>query len=140
LRTSLLFLTVFSLLVTFQAQSHAQSITAGDVTGTVTDPTGAAIPGAQAYNALNHPNFDNPVADISNPMFGSSVAEVAPLHQPARCVRAWYGRFSALRGDQERTPILKFFRRAYPPRRILYRLGSRTEEKTSEDDGNNFAG
>ena len=34
--------------------------------------------GAQAYNALNHPNFDNPVADISNPLFGHSVAEVAP--------------------------------------------------------------
>jgi hypothetical protein len=34
--------------------------------------------GAQAYNALNHPNFDNPVADVSNPLFGTSVAEVAP--------------------------------------------------------------
>ena len=45
LRTSLL-LAVLALLVTFQAQSNAQSIIAGDVTGTVTDPTGAAIPGA----------------------------------------------------------------------------------------------
>jgi Carboxypeptidase regulatory-like domain len=34
--------------------------------------------GAQAYNVFNHPNFDNPVADISNPLFGSSIAEVAP--------------------------------------------------------------
>jgi hypothetical protein len=34
--------------------------------------------GAQAYNLFNHPNFDNPVADISNPLFGSSIAEVAP--------------------------------------------------------------
>jgi hypothetical protein len=34
--------------------------------------------GAQAYNVFNHPNFDNPVADISNPLFGSSTAEVAP--------------------------------------------------------------
>jgi len=34
--------------------------------------------GAQAYNALNHPNFDNPVSDISNPLFGKSIAEVAP--------------------------------------------------------------
>ena len=34
--------------------------------------------GAQAYNALNHPNFDQPVSDISNGNFGSSVAEVAP--------------------------------------------------------------
>ena len=34
--------------------------------------------GAQAYNLFNHPNFDNPVSDISNPLFGTSVAEVAP--------------------------------------------------------------
>ncbi len=34
--------------------------------------------GGQAYNVFNHPNFDNPVADISNPLFGSSIAEVAP--------------------------------------------------------------
>jgi hypothetical protein len=34
--------------------------------------------GAQAYNVFNHPNFDNPVADISNPLFGTSTAEVAP--------------------------------------------------------------
>jgi hypothetical protein len=34
--------------------------------------------GAQAYNAFNHPNFDQPVADISNPNFGLITAEVAP--------------------------------------------------------------
>ena len=34
--------------------------------------------GAQAYNVFNHPNFDQPVGDIANPLFGSSVAEVAP--------------------------------------------------------------
>jgi hypothetical protein len=34
--------------------------------------------GAQAYNLFNHPNFDQPVGDISNPLFGTSVAEVAP--------------------------------------------------------------
>jgi outer membrane receptor protein involved in Fe transport len=34
--------------------------------------------GAQAYNAFNHPNFDQPVNDISNPNFGSSVSEVGP--------------------------------------------------------------
>jgi hypothetical protein len=35
--------------------------------------------GAQAYNALNHPNFDQPVNDISNPaLFGSSIAAVGP--------------------------------------------------------------
>jgi hypothetical protein len=34
--------------------------------------------GAQAYNVFNHPNFDQPVSDISNPLFGTTVAEVAP--------------------------------------------------------------
>ena len=34
--------------------------------------------GAQAYNVFNHPNFDQPVNDISNPAFGSSIAEVGP--------------------------------------------------------------
>ena len=34
--------------------------------------------GAQAYNAFNHTNFDQPVADISNPNFGSSIAAVGP--------------------------------------------------------------
>ncbi len=34
--------------------------------------------GAQAYNVFNHPNFDQPVSDISNPLFGSSIALVAP--------------------------------------------------------------
>jgi hypothetical protein len=34
--------------------------------------------GAQAFNILNHPNFDQPVADITNPAFGSSVRTVGP--------------------------------------------------------------
>ena len=34
--------------------------------------------GAQAYNLFNHANFDQPVNDISNPVFGSSIAEVGP--------------------------------------------------------------
>jgi len=34
--------------------------------------------GAQAYNIANHPNFDQPVADIANPNFGLITAEVAP--------------------------------------------------------------
>jgi len=34
--------------------------------------------GAQVYNIFNHPNFDQPVGDISNPNFGLSTAEVAP--------------------------------------------------------------
>src|SRR5579862_721100 len=46
LRTSLL-LAVFCALLVFSMHSPAQSITSGDVTGTVTDPSGAAIPGAK---------------------------------------------------------------------------------------------
>ena len=34
--------------------------------------------GAQAYNVANHPNFDQPVADLANPNFGLITAEVAP--------------------------------------------------------------
>jgi hypothetical protein len=34
--------------------------------------------GAQAYNVFNHPNFDQPVADLSNPQFGSSISTVGP--------------------------------------------------------------
>lgn len=34
--------------------------------------------GAQAYNLFNHANFDQPVNDISNPEFGSSIAAVGP--------------------------------------------------------------
>lgn len=34
--------------------------------------------GAQAYNVFNHPNFDQPVADIASPLFGSTVATVGP--------------------------------------------------------------
>jgi len=33
--------------------------------------------GAQAFNILNHPNFDQPVGDISNPQFGQSIRTVA---------------------------------------------------------------
>jgi hypothetical protein len=29
--------------------------------------------GAQAFNVLNHPNFDQPIGDIANPQFGSIV-------------------------------------------------------------------
>ena len=34
--------------------------------------------GAEAYNLFNHANFDQPVDDISNPLFGSSIAAVGP--------------------------------------------------------------
>ena len=33
--------------------------------------------GAQAFNILNHPNFDQPVGDVSNTQFGSSLRTVA---------------------------------------------------------------
>jgi hypothetical protein len=33
--------------------------------------------GAQAFNILNHPNFDQPIGDISNSQFGSTVRTVA---------------------------------------------------------------
>jgi hypothetical protein len=78
--------------------------------------------GAQAYNALNHPNFDNPVADVPNPLFGTSVAEVARL--PPACS----GRSCLVRPPDP------------PARRILCRLGGRAQEKTSKEGGNNFAG
>ncbi len=34
--------------------------------------------GAQAFNVLNHPNFDQPEGDISNPQFGSILRTVGP--------------------------------------------------------------
>ena len=33
--------------------------------------------GAQAFNILNHPNFDQPIGDIANSQFGSIVRTVA---------------------------------------------------------------
>jgi hypothetical protein len=33
--------------------------------------------GAQAFNVLNHPNFDQPVGDIANPQFGSILRTIA---------------------------------------------------------------
>ncbi len=46
LRTSLLLFAAICLIGTFTIQTQAQSIISGDVTGTVTDPSSAAIPGA----------------------------------------------------------------------------------------------
>jgi hypothetical protein len=34
--------------------------------------------GAQAFNLLNHPNFDQPVNDIANPEFGYITRLVGP--------------------------------------------------------------
>lgn len=42
--------------------------------------------GANAYNIANHPNFDQPEADLANPNFGLITAEVAP---PASILRAF---------------------------------------------------
>jgi hypothetical protein len=36
------------------------------------------VVGASFYNILNHPNFDQPVGDISNPQFGQIVQTVSP--------------------------------------------------------------
>jgi hypothetical protein len=33
--------------------------------------------GVQAFNILNHPNFDQPVGDIANPQFGQSIRTAA---------------------------------------------------------------
>ncbi len=45
-RAAVTFLTVLGVSLLCVPRSSAQSITSGDVTGTVTDPTGAVIPGA----------------------------------------------------------------------------------------------
>lgn len=34
--------------------------------------------GATAYNLFNHPNFDQPVGDIANPLYGTSILPVSP--------------------------------------------------------------
>ncbi len=46
LRKSFLLVSILWLLTTFSIHCSAQSLTSGDVTGTVTDPSGAAIPNA----------------------------------------------------------------------------------------------
>jgi hypothetical protein len=43
--------------------------------------------GAQAYNVLNHPNFQNPDFDVSSPTFGSIVSTASGL--PVSSVRSW---------------------------------------------------
>jgi len=51
--------------------------------------------GAQAYNAFNHTNFDQPVSDIANPNFGRITAAVAP---PTSLLGAASPRFVELKG------------------------------------------
>jgi hypothetical protein len=50
--------------------------------------------GAQAYNVFNHPNFDQPVGDIANPLFGSTVGTVGP---PTSLLGAFVGAGSSPR-------------------------------------------
>jgi hypothetical protein len=41
-------------------------------------PEGARFQiGLQAFNVLNHPNFDQPVASLSSPQFGSVISTVS---------------------------------------------------------------
>jgi hypothetical protein len=95
--------------------------------------------GAQAYNALNHPNFDNPVADVSNPLFGTSVAEVAP---PTSLLGAFVPGTAAFPRfvEQGRNPILRFIRRAYPPGGSCVAWAAAPRRKRPRAGGNNFAG
>jgi hypothetical protein len=60
--------------------------------------------GAQAYNAFNHVNFDNPVGDISNPNFGSSINAVGP---PTSILGSFVGAGNSPRFLELRT-ILRF--------------------------------
>src|ERR1700740_1415490 len=46
LRNSFLPLAAFCLMTTFSFQLQGQSVISGDITGSVTDPSGASIPGA----------------------------------------------------------------------------------------------
>jgi hypothetical protein len=57
--------------------------------------------GAQAFNILNHPNFDQPVSDVSNPQFGSILKTVGP---PTSIVGSFLGgdsspRFLQIKGQ-----------------------------------------
>jgi len=56
--------------------------------------------GAQAFNVLNHPNFDQPVNDINNPSFGQIQSMVGT---PTSILGAFVGgnnspRFIEIRG------------------------------------------
>ncbi|HVN04886.1 MAG TPA: hypothetical protein VMT86_10740 [Bryobacteraceae bacterium] len=64
--------------------------------------------GAQAYNLLNRPNFDQPVNDIANPLFGSITRLVGP-HDQSPGIVCGGQRFAAFRGDEGGTALLKTF-------------------------------
>lgn len=58
--------------------------------------------GAQAFNILNHPNFDQPVGDIGNPQFGYSILSAAT---PTSIFGSFLGANAAPRALQIRAQI-----------------------------------
>jgi len=58
--------------------------------------------GAQAFNILNHPNFDQPVNDIGNSQFGYSIRTVAT---PTSIFGAFLGANAAPRQLQIRAQL-----------------------------------
>ena len=75
-RNKHLLLSVFCLLVTPNVSLWAQSIISGDVTGTVTDPTGAIIPGAAVI--LSNVNTNTSQSTITNAQGSFRFAFIAP--------------------------------------------------------------
>lgn len=59
--------------------------------------------GAQAFNVLNHPNFDQPIGDVANPQFGYSVRTVAT---PTSIFGAFLGANAAPRALQIRGQLV----------------------------------
>lgn len=61
--------------------------------------------GTHFYNLINHPNFDQPVNDIANPLFGRSIQTVSP---PTSILGSFLGAGSspALYRNQRRGSVL----------------------------------
>src|SRR5579875_2712738 len=85
------------LVLAFGIRAQAQSVTSGDVTGTITDPTGAAIPGA--FVTLTNTGTNTSQATNTNADGSYRFAFIAP---GTYRVRATAGGFQA----QERTGIV----------------------------------
>jgi hypothetical protein len=58
--------------------------------------------GAQFFNILNHPNFDQPVADVSNSQIGQSIRTVAT---PTSIYGAFLGANASPRAVQIRAQL-----------------------------------
>ena len=58
--------------------------------------------GAQAFNVLNHPNFDQPVGNIADPQFGYIIRTVAT---PTSIFGAFLGANASPRGLQIRAQL-----------------------------------